>query len=430
LKMAISRQAESTSENLHEGEKSTVPEPRLSDSPHDAICSSQSVTEHSPQDFSRAASEERAGSSVSPVLKDSTHGGGDKTALVLAGGGITGFLYEVGVLTALDEVAGRAASNQFDLYVGTSAGAILAALLANGTRPAEIFEAVSREKLDSPFYFQSHDILGVGSGGALRMIAQFARAMFGALGRALRAKQWPGFAQMFADFQEHHPPGFYSTEALQKTLCERFAALGYCHKFDELAHELLITGTDIDTGEHLVFGTGEFHDAHICRMVAASCAIPVFFRPIRIGDRDVVDGGVSEVSPIEIAVERGASVIVFLNPMVPIRNDRSRICIPTSEGHCARLSEKGVAWIGDQAMRLMRAHSLDSAIDTMRRANPQVSLLHLEPSRDEMQLFMQSIMSFSGGRELLEYGRDCGRNFFKGTVLSASNSPPTSTRGT
>jgi len=61
-----------------------------------------------------------------------------KTALVPAGGGITGFLYEVGVLTALDELAGRAAlSSDFDLYVGTSAGAVLAALLANGARPAE-----------------------------------------------------------------------------------------------------------------------------------------------------------------------------------------------------------------------------------------------------------------------------------------------------
>ncbi len=105
--------------------------------------------------------------------------------------------------------------------------------------------------------------------------------------------------------------------------------------------------------------------------------------------------------------------IVFVNPMVPIRNDRSRMCIPTFDGHCARLSEKGVAWIGDQAMRLMRAHSLDSAIDSV-RADPRVSLLHLEPSRDEMQLFMHGIMSYSGGRELLEYGRDCGRSFFEG----------------
>ncbi len=56
----------------------------------------------------------------------------EKDRLVLAGGRITGFLYEVGVLTALDELAGRALSNDFDVYVGTSAGAVLAALVANG----------------------------------------------------------------------------------------------------------------------------------------------------------------------------------------------------------------------------------------------------------------------------------------------------------
>jgi NTE family protein len=347
-----------------------------------------------------------------------------KTALVLAGGGITGFLYEVGVLAALDELAGGAASNDFDVYVGTSAGAVLAALLANGARPREIFEAVIRDQSSSPFYFQSRDILGVGSGGPLRMMGQFARATFGTVGRALGAKRWPSFAQMFADFQEHHPPGFYSTEALEKTLCDRFSALGYQHQFDKLSRELFVTGTDIDTGEHLVFGAGEFADSHICRAVAASCAIPVFFRPIRIGDRDVVDGGVSEVCPLEIAVERGANVIVFVNPMVPIRNDRARICIPAGGGRCARLSEKGVGWIGEQAMRLMRAHSLATAIAAL-RSNTRVELLHIEPGRDEMQLFMHSIMSFSAGRELLEYGRDSGRAFFGsgGAATLSANHP-------
>lgn len=347
-----------------------------------------------------------------------------KTALVLAGGGITGFLYEVGVLTALDELAGRALSNDFDVYVGTSAGAVLAALLANGAHAAEIFAAMTQNEAGSPFYFESRDILGVGSGGPLRMIGQFVSATFGTLRRALRAKQRPSFAQMFADFQEHHPPGFYSTEALEKTLCDRFSMLGYSHQFDKLSRELFVTGTDIDTGEHLVFGAGEFADSHICRAVAASCAIPVFFRPIRIGDRDVVDGGVSEVCPLEIAVERGATAIVFVNPMVPIRNDRARICIPALGGQCARLSEKGVGWIGDQAMRLMRAHSLKSAIDTL-RSNPRVELMHVEPGRDEMQLFMHSIMSFSTGRELLEYGRDSGRHFFASSgaaILSTGDS--------
>jgi hypothetical protein len=75
-------------------------------------------------------------------------------------------------------------------------------------------------------------------------------------------------------------------------------------------------------------------------------------------------------------------------------------------------------------MRLMRAHSLATAIAAL-RSNPRVELLHIEPGRDEMQLFMHSIMSFSAGRELLEYGRDSGRTFFASggaAILRANHS--------
>src|ERR1700689_5297381 len=75
-------------------------------------------------------------------------------------------------------------------------------------------------------------------------------------------------------------------------------------------------------------------------------------------------------------------------------------------------SEKGVGWIGEQAMRLMRAKCQKSAIDTLRSTNPEVSLLRIEPRRDEMQLFMHNMMSFSAGPQLLAYGRECGRHFF------------------
>ena len=60
------------------------------------------------------------------------------------------------------------------------------------------------------------------------------------------------------------------------------------------------------------------------------------------------------------------------------------------------------------------ASDLAFAIDALRSSNPGVKLLHLEPSCDEIQLFVHSIMSFSAGRELLSYGQDSGRKFFAG----------------
>ncbi|MBU6337726.1 MAG: patatin-like phospholipase family protein, partial [Acidobacteria bacterium] len=56
----------------------------------------------------------------------------DRVALVLGGGGLTGGVYEIGALRALDLLAVNRSINDLDIYVGTSAGSFVAALTANG----------------------------------------------------------------------------------------------------------------------------------------------------------------------------------------------------------------------------------------------------------------------------------------------------------
>ena len=59
-----------------------------------------------------------------------------KTALVLGGGGFTGGVYEIGALRALDLLAVNRTVNEFDVYVGTSAGVVRRrAGLPTGSRP-------------------------------------------------------------------------------------------------------------------------------------------------------------------------------------------------------------------------------------------------------------------------------------------------------
>src|SRR5262250_628915 len=65
-----------------------------------------------------------------------------KRALALCGGGVVGGLYEVGALLALDTLFEDFTTADFDFYVGSSAGAVVAALLANGVRPVEIRDAL------------------------------------------------------------------------------------------------------------------------------------------------------------------------------------------------------------------------------------------------------------------------------------------------
>src|SRR5437667_73514 len=73
-----------------------------------------------------------------------------KTALVLGGGGFTGGVYEIGALRALDLLSVNRTINQFDVYVGTSAGSFVAALAANGVTPEEMMRVVNQQ-VPTPF---------------------------------------------------------------------------------------------------------------------------------------------------------------------------------------------------------------------------------------------------------------------------------------
>src|SRR3954462_9304530 len=73
-----------------------------------------------------------------------------KTALVLGGGGFTGGVYEIGALRALDLLSVNKSINDFDVYVGTSAGSVVAAFAANGITPEQMMRVVN-DQVPTPF---------------------------------------------------------------------------------------------------------------------------------------------------------------------------------------------------------------------------------------------------------------------------------------
>src|SRR5438105_821655 len=86
----------------------------------------------------RSAYHQRMARAAGPTRRTRATPDGGKRALVLAGGGIVGLTYEIGALRALDDLLVGITVNDFDVYVGTSAGSFVGALLANGVTPTEM----------------------------------------------------------------------------------------------------------------------------------------------------------------------------------------------------------------------------------------------------------------------------------------------------
>src|SRR5271169_1386132 len=248
----------------------------------------------------------------------------DKTALVLGGGGFTGGVYEIGALRALDLLAVNSSVNQFDVYVGTSAGAFIASLSANGVTPEEMMKVVTRQG-QAPFR-------DAGIGDLLTPnIAEFARKAALLPLRTLSLarqviSQWGGVSAMdvLLGLADGLPSGLYTGAGIESYLHQVLSEPGRTDDFRDLACELYLTATDLDTCERVVFGAGKYEDVPISTAVRASGALPMVYSPVRIKDREMIDGGIVSTTNLDIAVEAGAKLVIVINPIVPFVNDFSQ----------------------------------------------------------------------------------------------------------
>ena len=105
------------------------------------------------------------------------------------------------------------------------------------------------------------------------------------------------------------PSGFISTDPLKDTV--RRAVPG-----DWVEHpSYWAVACDYEAGRRTPFGRLGSPRAHIADAVAASCAIPGFYRPVKIGRRRYVDGGVCSISNLDLVAGRGLDLVICLNPL-------------------------------------------------------------------------------------------------------------------
>lgn len=328
-----------------------------------------------------------------------------KTALILAGGGILGAAYEIGALTALDRFFRRGFSTRrFDTYIGISAGSVIATLLANRIQPKGLFNTIIRNE-NSVFNWTRRDIYRFDWWASLRSAVQVPFNLT-RIWRYYRQNHWQfSFNDLPHLLQEQFPAGLFDLEPLQNYLCNAFRNEHLCDDFRQLPSELLIPAYNLDSGERVVFGEKGQQDLHICQAITASCAIPFFFQPYRIGRHAYLDGSVGKITHLDLAINRGAKLIVMVNPRVPFVNDPERACLPSlSYGKCSQIDELGILFAWEQAQRIGTRSQLRDVIRGYRQEHPEVDILLLEPGTDEALLFLQGPMSISARNQVMQHG--------------------------
>ena len=337
--------------------------------------------------------------------KTRSRGRRSRTALVLGGGGVTGGVYEIGALRALDLLAVNRTINEFDVYVGTSAGSFVASLAANGVTPEEMMRVVNRQ-VPSPFRDMNMSTLlrpkygqWVKAGALMPLrAAGLARTVVG----NLRSFSLMDIAIGLA---EGLPPGIYSGTGIESYLSE---VLGEdpdrTDDFRQLDNSLYLTATDLDTCERIVFGTEDWDDIPISKAASVSSALPMVYSPIEIKGRQLIDGGIRSTTNVDIAVEAGARFVIVVNPLVPFVNDFQKM-IPTMLGtRVRRVSDMGFPQIGYQAFKLLAHQRLHEAVRHWEEKYPGVDIILIEPDPNDELMFDTNIMNFTKRVEIAKHG--------------------------
>ena len=176
---------------------------------------------------------------------------GRRVALVLGGGGLKGFAH-IGVLRALEE-----RGIVPDVYAGTSIGALIAAAYLGGT-PVDELQARAE---------------------ALRKRDLFRINHLGMLLERMRS------------------PSIYLEEPLRALCADALSDV----TFADLPKRLLVNTVDLDHGARVVWGLPGLENVSVRDAVYASCALPGFFPPGRVGERTCIDGGVVDNLPVSVA---------------------------------------------------------------------------------------------------------------------------------
>lgn len=234
-----------------------------------------------------------------------------RTGLVLGAGGVLGAAWTIGALAALERERG-VEPREADVLIGTSAGSVLAAFLGCGVG-VDVLLDHQRGIVGAAAPAISFDP-DVDSGGALPPLP---RPGIGSARGLLSTARRPWRVPPMGALPAVLPRGRGSLApvgGLVDAVCPRGAWAGHPATW--------IVAMDVDRSRRVVFGRDGAPHASLRDAVMASCAIPGWYAPVRIGGHQYVDGGVCSPTSLDLVASLGLDEVVVLSPMTSLDYDR------------------------------------------------------------------------------------------------------------
>jgi NTE family protein len=368
-----------------------------------------------------------------------------RIALVLAGGAVSGGAFKVGGLKALNDFFVGRGVDDFDMYVGLSAGAVLAVPLAAGIDPDEMVRVLegTSDRFDQlrpiDFYYPNvaefvgrpakfaYDLASYLPGVAfdlIRGLPTLSESLGEPARRLIKDRTYTAFEALAMSIIEHSSPkrelpaltnhvpsGLFDNKPLERWMRRGLEKIGMPNDFRAFnrnrGRQLFLSACNLDTAERVIFGADENAEVTISQAMQASTALPGFFRPARINGVDYVDGGVRNTANIDVAIEKGADLIVCYNPFRPFYNQAADSDEAGAKyfANGRYLSDRGLKVVMNQVLRTLLHSRLKLAMQRYLADDRfQGDIVLLEPREQEAEFFALNPLAFWKRADAVEHG--------------------------
>ena len=359
-----------------------------------------------------------------------------KLGLVLAGGAVSGGGYKAGGLKALDEMLARRrvpgsgskpfTLNDFDCFVGLSAGSVLSSVLSAGISTDELFRILEGTS-ETYEPFRPLDFMRPNLSEFAHRLRLFlsrensvaANYFSGATDPSTGNRISLGAAafRMLEATGRIVPTGIFDPTALRDYVRRNMERAGipdtFQGAFEKTGKELYLTATDLDRGELVVFGHDEpYREVPVSWAIAASCSLPIWYKPTVIPNPryglpaepkqlTLADGALVRTANVRVAVEKGCELIICFNPFRRIVFDRSG----------QHLYDHGIPSLLSQGMRTLIGARLDLAKELMfHDPSVQADIVFVEPAEDDYTFFKMSALNYWNKHRAATHGYESVRH--------------------